>query len=426
VTPNIDRLADAGMRFERAYAQAAACAASRASLLTGAYPHTTGVYLMRPPVAESNPQLTTMPQLFKDAGYEAIEIGKFMHVPEDAPAAWSRAGWMPEWNPPEYFTPENREHSGRMRPPRGPFAEGADVPDAEYLDGKIAAKAVEELRRLKDRPFFLAVGFIRPHLPFNCPKRYWDLYDADQITLPEAIDQDRVPKNEWHHNYEPRAYQGGWPIDEKVGKRMIHGYRACVSYIDAQIGRLLDELDRLDLAERTIVVLWGDHGWHLGEHGIWGKNTALDVALRIPLIVRAPGSVGGSTTSALVETVDLLPTLCELTGIPRPEQVEGVSFVPLFTDPNRPWKPAVFGWREWRGQSGLTVRTPRYRLVRWVSSFSSPEEITIELYDHDSDPREYVNISGRPEHAQTEQRLNALLDAWLRHEPAEIPTGPSG
>ena len=420
VTPNIDRLADAGMRFDRAYAQASACAASRAALLTGTYPHTSGVYLMRPSLAEANPGLATMPQLFKDAGYETVEIGKFTHVPEDTPGAWSRERWMPEWNPPEYYEPKNRQHSGRMEKPRGPVTEGADVSDDTYLDGKLAAHAVAELGRLKDRPFFLAVGFVRPHLPFNCPKKYWDLYDRRNIQPPETISREQVPKAEWHGNYEPAFYMGGRTISRLTGRRLIHGYRACVSYIDAQVGRLLDELDRLDLSERTLVVLWGDHGWHLGEHGIWGKNTALDVALRVPLIVRVPGLTSGESTKALVETVDILPTLCELVGISVPDQVEGMSLVRLLEDPERPGKRAVFGWRKRAPLQGQTVRTPRYRLVRWVSEQRPDLVLALELYDHANDPSEYVNLASRPRHANTVRRLNAMLNAWMRHEPVGL------
>jgi iduronate 2-sulfatase len=279
---------------------------------------------------------------------------------------------MPEWNPPEYYEPMNRSHTGRRELPRGPVTEGADVSDDTYLDGKLATHAVAELRRLKDRPFFLAVGFVRPHLPFNCPRKYWDLYDRRDIALPDTIAPERVPKAEWHGNYEPAMYLGGRTISQLTGRRLIHGYRACVSYIDAQVGRLLEELDRLGLSERTLVVLWGDHGWHLGEHGIWGKNTALDVALRVPLIVRGPGLASGKSTKALVETVDILPTLCELTGIPVPDQSEGLSFVPLLEDPKRPGKRAVFGWRQRHPLNGQTVRTPRYRLVRWATGREPP------------------------------------------------------
>ncbi len=421
LTPEIDRLAAEGIRFDRAYTSAAACAASRVSMLSGAYPHTTRVYLMKPPLSKANPRLVTMPQVFRDADYEAVEIGKFMHVKEDAPNAWSRESWLPDWNFPEYLVPENRHKTGVRAVPRGPFAEDADVPDDAYLDGKLAVRTVEELRRMRDRPFFLAVGFVRPHLPFNCPKKYWDLYDGDDISIPDAPVPGTVSKLEWHGNYEPAFYTGGENLGAAAGRRMIHGYRACVSYIDAQVGLLLDELDRLELADRTVVVLWGDNGWHLGEHGIWGKNTALDVALRVPLILRVPGVGGPLSTEALVETVDILPTLCELTGIAIPRQVQGRSFVPLLRDPDRPWKRAVFGWQQRRDRAGQIVRTQRYRFVRWItrSGYATTTHAT-ELYDHETDPREYVNVAGDPERAGTVAEMNALLDAWLRLEPVGL------
>ncbi|MFQ5416684.1 MAG: sulfatase [Myxococcota bacterium] len=424
VTPRIDRLAAEGLRFNRAYASAAACAASRVSMVTGVYPHTTRVYLMKPPLAQANPALVTMPQLFREAGYEAVEIGKFMHVDEDAPNAWSRERWMPAWDPPEYLVPENRHMTGIRKVPRGPVGEGADVADGDYLDGKLARRAVQELRRLHDRPFFLAVGFVRPHLPFNCPKRYWDLYDPAEIAVPEAPDAEAVPPLEWHGNYEPAFYSDGGMIDSATGARMIHGYRACVSYIDAQVGLILDELDRLALADRTVVVLWGDHGWHLGEHGIWGKNTAFEVALRVPLILRVPGFPAGHASQALVESVDILPTLCELVGIPIPEQVQGRSFEPLLRSPDRPWKQAAFGWRQRPVRAGQTVRTPRYRFVRWITrdGFATTVHAT-ELYDHDSDPGETVNLADDPRRVQTVRRMHALIDAWLRLKPTGLLGG---
>jgi iduronate 2-sulfatase len=195
---------------------------------------------------------------------------------------------------------------------------------------------------------------------------------------------------------------------------MIHGYRACVSYIDAQVGRLLDELERLELAERTVVVLWGDHGWHLGEHGIWGKSTALEPSLRIPLIVRVPGMIGGRNSEAFVETVDILPTLLELTGIELPQQVQGTSIVPLLEDPERDGKEAVFAWVERLGAVGQAVRTPRFRFVRWqVESGGTESFDELELYDHESDPIEYVNVVYDPDRSATVQRMNYLLDEWL-------------
>lgn len=422
VTPNIDRLAAQGIRFDRAFAAAAACAPSRASMLSGAYPHTTHVYSAEPPLAEANPELTNMPQVFKDAGYETMEIGKFVHASGDAPGAWSQERWVPDVPRfPRYLAPENRDKTG-VKGRRGPFAEAVDVPDDAYYDGKLATRAIEELRRVKDRPFFLALGFLRPHLPFNCPKKYWNLYDPGEIRVPGTEGMRGVARAEFHKNYEVARYAGGRSIREPTGRRLIHGYRACVSYVDAQVGRILNELERLNLADHTLVVLWGDHGWHLGEHGIWGKNTALEPALRIPLIVRVPGIPGGRSTAALVETVDLLPTLCDLSGIEVPPQVEGVSFVPLLKNPRRPWKQAVFGWRHRGDRTGYTVRTPRYRFVRWVAKAGDETKVyATELYDHQSDPREYVNVADRPGRRGTVQRLGAMLDAWLRHEPVGWP-----
>ena len=418
VSPNIDRLAAEGIRFERAYSPVGACAAARASMLTGALPNTTGVVFMSPALAEANPRLIPLPRLFKDAGYETLEIGKFVHVDEDAPGAWSAQRWMPpNWDQPHYLEPENAHMTGVTEPPRGPFAEAADVADEDYLDGKLAAHAIEELSRLRDRPFFMGVGFFRPHLPFNCPARYWELYDRAHIRVPDVSDVSGIVADQMHGNYEPAFYAGGENPEGETAREMIHGYRACVSYIDAQVGRLLDALDRLELADRTIVVLWGDHGFHLGEHGIWGKNTALEPSLRIPLILRAPGYAAGQTTAALVETADILPTLCELTGVPDPHQGRGTSLVSLLEDPARPGKPAIFGLASRNDKLGLTIRTDRYRSVHWVSIRDG--ELTShdrELYDHESDAREYANVAADPERsevlAQHDDFLKELIRPW--------------
>jgi arylsulfatase A-like enzyme len=359
---------------------------------------------MFPAVSEANPELTTMPRVFKDAGYQTVQVGKFLHRDGDAPDAWTRESWKPE-NMPHYAAPENRHKSGQHRQ-RGPLFEAIDVPDAVYTDGQIADRAIEELGRLQQEPFFLAVGFVRPHLPFNCPKRYWDLYDADRIEVPALDGMRGVASHQLHGNYELASYGGSSLIQPR---RMIHGYRACVSYVDAQIGRLLDELANLQLAERTIVVLWGDHGWHLGEHGVWGKFTLLEPSLRVPLILRVPGFAGERSTRALVESVDILPTLCELTGLPTPAQVQGVSFVPLLRDPTRSWKRAVFGSRRWTQQfpvAGMTVRTDRYRFVRWRRDDGTGES---ELYDHASDPAEYVNLAGEEQHQARIAQLNSMM-----------------
>ncbi len=422
-SPNIDRLAAEGVRFDRAYAAVAACAASRASMLSGAYPQTTRVFFMAPALSEGNPRLIPLPRLFKDAGYETVEVGKFLHTEQDAPRAWSQPSWLPpDWDFPQYLAPNNVHMSGIRTAPRGPVSEAPEVPDAAYVDGKIATRAIDELRRMKDRDFFLAVGFVRPHLPFNCPARFWDLYDRDQIEVPDLKGMDSVAKQQWHGNYEPRTYEGGQRIDADTAKRLIHGYRACVSYIDSQVGRLLAELERQELASRTLVVLWGDHGWHLGEHGIWGKHTALEPSLRIPLIVRAPGVAGGVASSGLVESADILPTLCELTGIPDPRQGEGTSFVPLLHDPNRPWKRAAFGLVYRNNTVGQTVRTQRYRFVRWGGwSGDAWEFQAAELYDHQTDPREYRNVANQPENRATVRRLNAWLDTSLA-ESAKLPS----
>jgi arylsulfatase A-like enzyme len=411
VTPNIDRLAATGYRFEHAYTEIATCAASRASLITGTYSRTTGVFGRDPPLAEANPALATMPGIFKRAGYESIEIGKFLHRRVDAPTAFSAPRWQPNWDRPRYAAPENRHWTGREGP-RGPLAESAEVSDASYDDGRLARRAVEALGELRDRPFFMALGFKRPHLPLNCPARYWQLYDEAAIEAPKLDGLDGVAEQEFHGNYELSRYANAGAARPKW---LIHAYRACVSYVDAQVGLVLDELERLRLAERTVVVLWGDHGFHLGEHGIWGKFTLLETSLRVPLILRVPGRQRGVAVRGLVETVDILPTLCELTGLEIPAQVEGISFETLLDDPGRDWKGAVFGSRLTLQPhfpfSARTVRTPRHRMVSWHAE-GSADPVALELYDHEVDPREYQNLADEPGQQTRVAALSALLDQW--------------
>jgi arylsulfatase A-like enzyme len=302
--------------------------------------------------------------------------------------------------------------------------EAADVDDDDLPDGATAARAIEVLGEVKDRPFFLAVGFLRPHLPFVAPKKYWDLYPQESIRLAANPQPPRdVPSCALYEWSELRAFGGiipaSGPLSDDVARQAIRGYRAATSYLDAQVGRVLDELDRLKLREKTVIVFWGDHGWQLGEHGIWCKHTNFEVATRAPLIVSFPGQKSaGRATNAFVEFVDIYPTLVELCGLPQPKHLDGKSFVPLFEDPSRAWKPAAFSQysRKVPGigtAMGHSVRTERYRYTEW----KVPEKGIIghELYDHRTDPDENVNLADQPEQAATLQELSALLTS-IRHE----------
>ncbi|MGD8240268.1 MAG: sulfatase, partial [Armatimonadota bacterium] len=317
-SPSIDRLAAEGIRFERAYCQQAVCAPSRISLLSGCRLDTVGIYDLNTPLHSKHPEIVTMPQHFRKHGYHTVSLGKVYHHKNDDPDGWSARPWGPSgdwaggWR--AYRDPESvrisnaREAEARRkweearkggrnvrRPkaPGGPAFEGPDVADNAYPDGLVAERAVEELRRLKGKPFFLAAGFVKPHLPFNAPKQYWDLYDPGDIRLPEntddPLDAPELALTNWG---ELRAYAGipkQGPVDDETARQLIHGYYACVSYVDAQVGRVMDELERLGLRDSTVIILWGDHGWKLGEYSAWCKHTNFELDTRGPMILSVPG-----------------------------------------------------------------------------------------------------------------------------------------
>jgi len=487
-SPNIDRLAGRGLRFARAYCQEAICGPSRASLMTGLRPDSAGVVHNKTYFRDTVPDVVTLPEHFRRHGYETVYIGKIYHGRmRDEEKSWSAKASFAKYKPPvsrqQYQLPESQEIVERRRVEVkekygdldvegltcGPATECADVPDHAYADGRSADAAVVTLRRLKDRPFFLAVGFLKPHLPFVAPKRYWDMYERAEIPLAEnPLAPKDAPAVSLHSSFELRTRVGipkSGPIEESLARELIHGYLACASYVDAQIGKVLAELDRLGLADNTIVMLWGDHGWHLGDHGIWGKATNYEIATRVPLVVSVPGqATRGRSSDALVELVDMYPTLCELAGLPVPDHLEGTSFAPLVADPGRPWKTAAWSQfpcpalREWAALPlsgamrqtffgpliaeaerriaaehpnawspprfnehvmGYTIRTDRYRLVRWVD-LRDPDRsaLAVELYDHQTDPHETRNLAGDPANAELVENLTAKLkEGWQAAQP---------
>lgn len=396
-SPNIDRLAASGVLFERAYCMVPTCGASRASLMTGIRP-TRNRFVSYQTIAQNDaPGITTMNTQFKKNGYFTASLGKVFHNATDNAKGWSEPVWRTKGIP-WYQQSENHElHEKRQKQgsrKRGPVWESADVPDNAYADGVIAERAIVDLRRLKDReePFFLAVGFLKPHLPFIAPKKYWDLYDHEKIQVPDnyRVPKD-APKESIHSSGEMRAYAGipsKGPVSEETARNLIHGYYACVSYADAQIGKLLDELDRLNISNNTIVVLWGDHGWNLGEHTLWCKHSCYETSMQIPLVVRAPGINGGQRRSHLVETIDLYPTLCELTGTSLPMHLEGRSLAELMRSPSADWKDAAVG----RFQNGDTIRTDSFRFTEYTDK--KGKLVSRMLYDHSDDLNENVNVSG--------------------------------
>jgi arylsulfatase A-like enzyme len=446
LSPNIDGLAAEGVLFRNAICQQAVCSPSRTSLMTGLRPDSTRIYDLTTHFRETLPDVVTLSQHFKNAGYRAEGYGKIYQPGITDDLSWSTP-WMPTQRD-EYQEPANAElvaerfaaaqaasFEGRALriASKGPATEAADVGDEEYRDGATCAQAIAALKRLSEleQPFFLAVGFEKPHLPFACPKRYWDLYDPGSITLTEdRVAPEGAPSyatTNWGElrNYSDMPEQG--PLGEGEARRLRHGYYACVSYVDALVGRLLTELEHLQLEDRTIVVLWGDHGYKLGEHGGWCKHTNYDLDLRAPLIVRDPRrKARGVDTDALVEFVDVYPTLCELARIRPPDGLEGTSFKPLLDDPDRAWKRAAFSQypRSHAGRAlmGYSMRTARHHLVVWQLQ-TDPEVVdAIELYELQSDPGETRNVAARPEkRALLEDLMQTYRAGWRGALPPGRP-----
>ncbi|MCH7686552.1 MAG: sulfatase [Planctomycetes bacterium] len=425
-SPHIDKLAETGLLFERAYCMVPTCGASRASLMTGLRPARGRFVSFSTKAQKDAPGITTLNTHFKNNGYYTVSNGKVFHHPDDNDQGWSEEVWRPTGNGLGYRLEENQKiakerDKKKGKRGRGPPFESANAPDLEYPDGQIAAKAIDDLRRLKDReePFFLAVGFLKPHLPFVAPKKYWDLYDHDNIHLPSNYHKPKnAPKEAVHNSGELRSYAGvpaRGQVSDEMARNLIHGYYACVSFTDAQVGKVLDELERLGLAEDTIVILWGDHGWNLAEHTMWCKHSCFETSMHAPLIVRAPGvTKGGQRTKALTEFIDIYPSLCELAGLPLPPHLHGRSFVPLLKNPELVGKQAAIG----RFKNGDTIRTDQFRFSEYTKS--NGNHSSRMLYDHQKDPGENTNISELAEQTEAVKKLTAELHKGMGKKYMEV------
>lgn len=429
-SPNIDRFAASGLQFNRAYCQFALCNPSRSSLLSGRRPETLKVFDLATFLRKNNPDLITLPQLFKQNGYESRSYGKVFHITNgnhEDDESWSVPAWhslrddvkkssatKPAAKPKKIeIDPDGADHKDEL-----PY-ESPDVADDKMVDGQIANAAIRALRELKDKPFFLGVGFHRPHLPFIVPKKYWDLYDPKTIRLaPNPFLPKDAPAFASNDAGELRRYKGvpaEGPISEAEALKLVQGYYASVSFTDAQFGKLLNELENLGLREKTIVILWGDHGYQLGEHATWTKRTNWEIATRVPLLFSAPNQKATNRrTDALIEFVDIFPTLSELCRLPIPAGLEGTSFVPLLNNPQRTWKSAAFSIYakpipELGKGFGRAMRTERYRFIEW--SAPGNEKRVYELYDHQSDPQENVNIANLPKNKDLIATLSKQLQA---------------
>jgi len=426
-SPNFDRLAASGVAFTRAYCQLAVCNPSRASLMTGLRPDTTRVWYLMTDFRRTIPDAVTIPQHFRQHGYRALGFGKIFHntfpddVSWDAPHVWPENGKLWSDDAKKQLKKLQAKMGAEGKPEaaikrlRSLGTERVDIPDSEHVDGAMTDQAIAAMRELagKDQPFFLAAGFIRPHLPFVVPRKYWDLYDPTKIPLasnaflprgaPGVAFGDRSMgglyelRDYMDYRDVPSPFEGS--LSEAQQRELKHGYYASVSFIDAQVGRLLDELDRLGLAEKTIVVLWSDHGWKLGEHNGWCKQTNYEIDTRVPLMIRAPGAKSnGRQSNALVEFVDVYPTLCELASLPVPKVLEGKSLAPLLDGTATKTKNAAFSQfpRKHAGSDymGYAMRTERYRYIEWLNA-ASGKVAERELYDHETDADENENIAAK-------------------------------
>lgn len=409
-SPNIDKLAARGVRFDAAYCNQAVCSPSRNALLVGLRSQTLGIYDLGTNFRKSVPDAVTLPQYFKQHGYRTEAMGKIFHVGhgnhEDT-ASWSvphfqakSIGYALKENQAETREGALFENKNPANLPKGAAYESADVDDSTYGDGKIADEAIKRLQAAKDRqePFFIAVGFVKPHLPFCAPKKYWDLYDREKfelakVTTPPHNAPEYAPQFGGElRNYKDMPAKGAIPDDEQ--RSLIHGYYAATSYMDAQLGRVLAALEETGKAKNTIIVFWGDHGWHLGDHGMWCKHTNYEQAARIPLIVVAPGQYQtGIASRYLAESVDIYPTICKLAGLPIPNGLDGQNIATTVLDPKVPTKKAIVHVYPRGNRLGRAVRTDRYRLVEWKVFGAALESAELELYDYEKDPQETENIA---------------------------------
>ncbi len=458
-TPNIDRLAARGLVFNHAYCQQAVCSPSRTAMLTGLRPDVTRVWDLETHFRAAQPDCITLPQYFKSNGYHCAALSKVYHKGLEDGRSWSEPHWYPlgksvDTDPDDYTrqiitqhnvskeeyshgtSAEDNDKPGKKNKEggkQGPAFEVSPKTDDELPDGATAAEAVKRLHDLKSKaePFFLAVGFLKPHLPFVAPKKYWDLYDPNTIPLP-AFDHlpSGSPEFAGHKNSELHNYPGvpkENPIPADFAKTLRHGYYACISYTDSQVGKVLDALEKEGLAENTIVVLWGDHGWQLGEHGLWEKHTNFEIAARAPLIISLPKQkTAGQKCEAPVEFVDVYPTLAEVCGLSAPAKIDGTSLKPFLENPAAPAaKIAMSQYPRSAGKDGqvmgYSIRNERYRCTFWRERYGS-KIIATELFDEQVDPDETISLADKPEHKQLIKSLAKNLPPVVKMidgEPAK-------
>jgi iduronate 2-sulfatase len=432
ITPSLERLAKKSLQFNRMYAQQAVCNPSRSSLLTGMRPDTLRVWNNSTHFRTPNPDITTLPLWFKEHGYTSRCVGKIFHnwhtVEKGDARSWSAPEFLHYANhgadsPQGKDLPESSPMQTTLRYGAGPLCEMRNVPDEAYYDGRVANEAVRVLGEVREQPFFLAVGFWKPHAPFNAPRKYWDLYQRRDFEKFNAARPEGAPALAFHKSTEILGKNGdAESLPTAQAAEMRHGYFANISFLDAQIGKLLDALETSGLAERTAVVFLSDHGYHVGEHGLWGKTSNFEFDARVPVFVSAPGMrSAGATTDALGELIDLFPTLTQLCGLPAAPRLEGRSLVPVLENPVAPGKKGAFSQHprpayfdrepsKMPEAMGVSVRTPSVRYTEW-RDWKTGGVLARELYDSIADPAETRNRADEPEFADRQKEASSLLVA---------------
>ena len=444
ITPNLDKLTNRGLRFDAAYCNQAVCAPSRFNLLLGSRSTSSGLYGLGSHLRKAYPEAVTMPQYFARHGYRTESLGKVFHIGHGNfgdPDSFSVPHFkelVVEYKLPEstggkitreegYFSNQGKfDKSGKLRP-RGAAFEAPDVDDLAYADGRVAAETIKRLAAAKKReqPFLITAGFARPHLPFSVPKKYWDLYDPKKLPVvtstasPAGAPKWAIKKGTSGEisAYQPIPEKG--EIDQALARKLTHGYYASASYVDAQIGKVIHALDQLNLAKETIIVLWGDHGFHLGELGIWTKHVNYETATCIPIVIVAPGiTKPGTATQQLAESVDLYPTLAALAGLPEPtgpQPIDGVNLMPVLKDPTKNIRDHAYHCFPRQGKLGRAIRTTRYRLVDWRPIGKPSAKPVFELYDYQNGQIETQNL------ANSHPEVLAKLRQILASHPAPAP-----
>ncbi len=419
ITPNIDKLAKDGVQFNKAYVQQAICAPSRMSTLTGLRPETLGIYSIFTPLRKIHKEVVTLPQLFKQNGYKTISTGKVYHHTIDDKESWSQLVVRPSKR---YLKTESLEaiealKIGGKKNPKGPAYEDADVADEAYVDGEITNNAIKMLNKYKDDKFLLFIGFTKPHLPFNAPKKYWDIHDKSKFEIPSKEKPEgmyRLALSKWG---ELKGYQGipkEDPLNDEATRTLIHGYHAAVSYMDAQVGKIMKTLEELDLRKNTMVIFMSDHGYKIGEYGAWCKHSNVEIDVRVPLIISRETNYKkrktGKTSNALVENVDIFPTLVDLCGLEGPKS-DGKSILPIINKPNKKGDEiATSVYARGKNIMGITATDGKWRYTEWRNSVTH-EILKVELYEHKNSLLSFVNLSGNKKYKKVEEKMSKLLEA---------------